>query len=62
VCIIGRKDKLNSAFSVRYMRVLLLRHIALMGEWVVLAETDQLDELTSSIVKHVTILSFNVSY
>jgi hypothetical protein len=32
VVIIGRKSKLNSAFLVRYLRVLLLRHITLIRE------------------------------
>jgi hypothetical protein len=35
------------------LRVLLLRHVALMREWVVLAETDPLDGLTHSMVEHV---------
>jgi hypothetical protein len=29
---IGRKGKLDSAFSIRYLRVLLLRHVALIRE------------------------------
>jgi hypothetical protein len=29
-CSIGRKGKLDSAFSIRYLHVLLLRHVALM--------------------------------
>jgi hypothetical protein len=32
MCSIGRKGKLDSAFSVRYLRVLLLRHVALIRE------------------------------
>jgi len=32
VVVIDRKSKLNSAFLVRYLRVLLLRHVALIGE------------------------------
>jgi hypothetical protein len=54
VCIIGRKGKLDSAFSVRRLRVLLLRHVVLMGERVVLAETDPLGGLTHSVVNYVS--------
>jgi hypothetical protein len=32
VVVIGRKSKTNSAFLVRYLRVLLLRHIAFIRE------------------------------
>ena len=53
VVIIGRESKLNSAFFVRRLRVLLLRHIALKGYLVVLAETDQRDGVTSVMVEYV---------
>jgi hypothetical protein len=53
VTIIGRKSKLNSTFLVRYLRVLLLRHIVLMREEVVLAETNPLGRLIHSVVGYV---------
>jgi hypothetical protein len=32
VCIVGRKSKLDSAFSIRQLRVLLLRNVVLIRE------------------------------
>jgi hypothetical protein len=60
-CSIGRKGKLDSALSIKWLRVFLLRHVTLMREWVVLAKTDQRDGLTRVTVEYVKsrILGYN---
>jgi hypothetical protein len=53
MCSMGRKSKLNSAFSVRRLCVLLLRHVMLIRDSVILTETDLLAELSHSLVEYV---------
>jgi hypothetical protein len=43
LCIIGIESELDSAFSIRWLCVLMLRNVALMSDWRVLAETVSLD-------------------
>jgi hypothetical protein len=53
MCSMGRKSKLNSAFSVRRLCILLSRNVMLIRDQVVLAETDLLAELSHSLVEYV---------
>ena len=53
VCIVGGKSKLNSAFSIRWLRVLLLRHFVIIVEVVLPRFFESLGGLNHSVVDYV---------